>query len=253
LQAADLGLLASAGFSTVPVIRKLKLAFFSTGDELRPVGEALDYGQIYDSNRYLLHALLADPAIEAIDLGVVRDDPAELHQRLRKASGQADVIITSGGVSVGDADFVTAALAELGRVEFWKVAIKPGKPFAFGRIGPAWFFGLPGNPVAVMVTFAQLVRPALLALAGGKPKPSLRLPAICRSALKKSPGRMEFQRGEYESNESGGLAVCASTAQGSNLLLGMSQANCFIVLPPECAGVNPGDRVEIEPFADGLY
>lgn len=252
LQAADLGLLASAGLAEVAVTRRLKVAFFSTGDELRPVGETLAYGQIHDSNRYLLHGLLQDPAIEAWDLGVLRDEPAALRQALLAASRQADAILTTGGVSVGDADFVTQTLAELGRVEFWKIAIKPGKPFAFGQIGPAWLFGLPGNPVAVAVTYAQLVRPALLHMAGGEPRPPLRLTATCRSALKKSPGRMEFQRGVFTPDRAGGLAVTAVAGQGSHQLLGLSQANCFIVLPEESAGVKPGELVEIEPFTNGF-
>jgi len=252
LNAADLGLLASAGLAEVTVTRQLRVAFFSTGDELRPLGETLGPGQIHDSNRYTLHALLADPAIAAIDLGAVRDDPAALRQILLDASRQADAIITTGGVSVGDADFVTPALAELGRVEFWKVAIKPGKPFAFGKIGPAWLFGLPGNPVAVMVTFQQLVRPALLQLTGATARRPLRLKATSRSALKKSPGRMEFQRGVFGPDGNGGLIVEGVAGQGSHQLLGLCRANCFIVLPTDTAGVKPGDAVDIEPFVEGF-
>jgi len=250
LQAADLGVLASAGFAKATVTRRLRVAFFSTGDELRHVEEPLDFGQIHDSNRYLLHGLLDDPAIAAIDRGVVPDDAAALKQALLDASQQADVIISTGGVSVGDADFVTSALAELGRVEFWKLAVKPGKPFAFGRIGPAWFFGLPGNPVAVMVTFRQLVRPALLRMIGAQARPPLRLRAICRSRLKKAPGRLEFQRGQFEADGEGGFTVVGLAGQGSHQLLGMSRANCLIVLGAGNAGVKPGDSVEIEPFLE---
>ncbi len=250
LQAADLGVLASAGFAKATVTRRLRVAFFSTGDELRPVEEPLDFGQIHDSNRYLLHGLLDDPAIAAIDRGVVPDDAAAVKQALLDASQQADVIISTGGVSVGDADFVTSALAELGRVEFWKVAVKPGKPFAFGRIGPAWFFGLPGNPVAVMVTFRLLVRPALLRMIGAQARPPLRLRAICRSRLKKAPGRLEFQRGQFEADGEGGFTVIGLAGQGSHQLLGMSRANCLIVLGAGNAGVKPGDSVEIEPFLE---
>ena len=250
LRVADLGLMASAGFPTASVTRKLRVAFFSTGDELRPVGDALAPGQIYDSNRYLLHGLLHEPSIEAIDMGVVADDPGAVKHTLLEASQQADAIITTGGVSVGDPDFVTAALAELGQVGFWKVAIKPGKPFAFGRIGPAWLFGLPGNPVAVMVTFRQLVQPALRHMTGASAKAPLRLTAICRSTLKKSPGRMEFQRGELMADGMGGFAVTGFAGQGAHQLLGMSRANCFIILPKDSAGVGPGDSVEIEPFVD---
>jgi molybdopterin molybdotransferase len=252
LQAADLGLLASAGFSTVAVTRRLRVAFFSTGDELRPVGEPLGHGQIYDSNRHLLHALLDDPAIAGMDLGVVADDAAAVKQALQQAASLADAVITTGGVSVGEADFVTACLAELGRVEFWKVAVKPGKPFAFGRIGPAWLFGLAGNPVAVMVAFRHLVRPALLQMMGAQPRPALRLQAVCRSRLKKAPGRVEFQRGHFEADGAGGLTVTGSGGQGSHQLLGMSRGNCFIVLGVDNAGVKPGDSVEIEPFLDAF-
>ncbi|MDD5036798.1 MAG: molybdopterin-binding protein, partial [Methylococcaceae bacterium] len=193
------------------------------------------------------------PAIEAIDLGVVTDDPVAVKNALREASHRADAIISSGGVSVGEADFVTESLAEIGRIGFWKVAIKPGKPFAFGSIGQSWFFGLPGNPVAVMVTFLQIVRPSLLHLMGAQPAPTLRLKAASRSYLKKSPGRMEFQRGLFAPDGNGDLVVSASQGQGSHQLLGMSQANCFIVLPADNTGISPGDIVEIEPFAAGLF
>ena len=250
---ADLGLLASAGFPQAMVTRKLRVAFFSTGDELQPVGETLAFGQIYDSNRYLIHGLLDHPAIEIIDLGVITDDAAAIKKTLLEASNQADAIITSGGVSVGDADFITSCLAELGKVEFWKVAVKPGKPFAFGKIGPAWFFGLPGNPVAVMVTFQQLVRPALLEMIGSQTKPPLRLMAVCRSPLKKSPGRMEFQRGIFEADAEGNFAVTGLDRQGSHQLSGVSQANCFIVLPKENSRIKPGEMVEIEPFVSASF
>jgi len=253
LQAAELGLMASAGIPKATVTRKLRVAFFSTGDELRPVEESLMYGQIYDSNRYLLHSLLNCQSIEAIDMGVVPDDATAVKQALLDASRQADAVISSGGVSVGDLDFVTASLAELGHVGFWKVAVKPGKPFAFGRIGPAWFFGLPGNPVAVMVTFRQLVRPALHRLMGTQPKLPLRLQAVCRTPLKKSPGRMEFQRGQFESDMEGGISVTGFSGQGAHQLLGMSRANCLIVLPKDNAGVKLGERVEIEPLFDDFF
>ena len=219
---------------------------------MRPVGAALGPGQIYDSNRYTLHGLLTDPAIDMLDFGVVADDPAALRRVLLEAGAQADAIITTGGVSVGDADFVTPALAELGRVEFWKVAVKPGKPFAFGKIGPAWLFGLPGNPVAVVVTFLQLVRPALLRLMGAPAARPPRLKASSRSALKKSPGRMEFQRGVFGPDGAGGLIVESVGGQGSHQLSGLCRANCFIVLPTDTAAVQPGDVVDIEPFCDGF-
>ncbi len=253
LTPADLGLLASVGMALAPVKRKACVAFFSTGDELRPVEEPLAYGEIHDGNRYILHALLDHPCIQALDLGIVPDDPAALKRALSEASRNADAVVTSGGVSVGEADFVTASLAELGRTEFWRVGIKPGKPLAFGRIGSSWFFGLPGNPVAVMVTFRQILQPALQQLTGAQATPPLRLKAVSRSVLRKSPGRMEFQRGLFSQNEDGAFTVVGCEGQGSHQLLGMSRANCFIVLPEENAGVKPGDIVEIEPFIECFF
>lgn len=250
LTAADLGLLASVGQAEVRVRRKLRVAFFSTGDELRPLGEPLNHGEIHDSNRYALHALLHHPCIEPIDLGLVGDDRQVLKRVFRDASACADAIMTSGGVSVGDADFVAGILAELGQVDFWKVAIKPGKPFAFGRLGRAYFFGLPGNPVAVMVTFRQIVRPALLQLMGSKPSPVLRFQAVCRSRLSKSPGRLEFQRGIFVPNDEGGFDVESCGAQDSHRLSSISRANCFIILSADNAGIEPGDSVTIEPFGE---
>lgn len=250
LNAADLGLLAANGLNDVLVTRKVRIAYFSTGDELRPVEETLGPGQIHDSNRYTLSALLQHPCIEALDLGVVRDTPDAVKSALTEAAELADVIISTGGVSVGAADFVSSALAELGRIGFWKLALKPGKPLAFGHIGKACFFGLPGNPAAVIVTFWQLVRPALLRLAGAQAPPPLRLTATCRARLKKAPGRMEFQRGRFEADEQGGFSVALSGGQGSHQLLGFSAANCLIVLPAENAGVEPGETVVIEPLPE---
>ncbi|MBS1213545.1 MAG: molybdopterin molybdenumtransferase, partial [Proteobacteria bacterium] len=183
LSPADMGMLASAGITDVPCHRKIRVAFFSTGDELSPIGRPLAYGMIHDSNRYTLGALLDHPLIDATDLGVVRDDPDALRETLQEASARADAILTTGGVSVGEADYVTRVLEEIGQVNFWKIAVKPGKPFAFGRIGNAWLFGLPGNPVAVMVGFHTLVRPALLRLSGTLAEPDLRLRATCFSPL----------------------------------------------------------------------
>ncbi|NJD08697.1 MAG: molybdopterin molybdotransferase MoeA [Methylococcaceae bacterium] len=246
LGAVDLALLASAGIATVTVNRPLRIAHFSTGDELTPLGTALEFGRIYDSNRYLLQGLLASPLLETRDMGLVADDRAALSQTLTEAAAWADLVISTAGVSVGDADLVTGVLAELGQVEFWKIAVKPGKPFAFGRIGTAWFCGLPGNPAAVLVAFQQLVRPALLRLAGAKPNPPLRLRAVSRNPLRKSPGRMEFQRGHCHIDANGTLTVTSCGAQGSHRLSGASQANCLIVLEGNSAGVSAGETVTIE-------
>jgi molybdopterin molybdotransferase len=249
LTPADLGLLASAGLGTVQVRRRIRVAHFSTGDELSPLGEALAPGMIYDSNRYTLSALLDRPFLEAHDLGVVRDDPVALRHVLETAAERSDAVVTTGGVSVGDADFVAKLLDDLGLVNFWKVAIKPGKPFAFGSIGRARFFGLPGNPVAVLVAFHELVRPGFLRMAGTDLPPDLWLSAVCQSHLRKAPGRMEFQRGYYEQNGSGQIVVTACGKQGSHRLSGISQANCFIVLPPESGPVQPGETVSIKPYS----
>lgn len=250
LAPADIGLLASVGLAEIPVKRRLRVALLSTGDELRPVGEPLGLGEIHDSNRYVLHALLAELGVEALDFGALPDDPTTLERTLLSVAEQADAILTTGGASVGDADYVVDVLRAIGRVDFWKVAIKPGKPFAFGQIGAAWLFGLPGNPAAAMITFRQLVRPALFKLMGTVPTVPLRLPAVCATPLKKSPGRLEFQRGVFSRDANGGLTVSGLAGQGSHRLTSMSRANCFIVLPLECAGVEPGDTVEIEPFGE---
>jgi len=245
---ADLGLLASQGHADVLVRRKVRVAFLCTGDELRGVGQTLQEGQIYDSNRYVMHALLQQAGVNAIDLGVVADEPASIRSLILEAAAIADAVITSGGVSLGEADFVTRTLAEVGQVHFWKVAIKPGKPFVFGRVGPAYFFGLPGNPVAVMATFYQIVRPALRWMMGAPNPDPIRLQAICGNRLVKARGRLEFQRGFYRTDETGDLRVVGFSGQGSHLLTEMSRANCFIVLPAESEGAEIGDRVEIQPL-----
>lgn len=246
---ADLGLLASVGIAEVPVLRRIRVAFFSTGDELREVGEPLEDGHIYNSNRYTLSAMLRRLHVEALDLGVVRDDRAAVAQAFHDASEQADMVITSGGVSVGEADYVKDVLGELGDVSFWKVAIKPGRPLAFGRIGPAKFFGLPGNPVSVMVTFYQFVRPALLRMAGATEVPPLTLQVPVTSSLRKRQGRAEYQRGILRKEQDGSHTVTRTGAQGSGILTSMSQANCFIVLPMERADVQEGEMVEVIPFS----
>ncbi|MFZ5660128.1 MAG: gephyrin-like molybdotransferase Glp [Pseudomonadota bacterium] len=247
LRPATVGVLASLGIGEVSVHRRLRVAFFSTGDELQPVGAPLAPGQIYDSNRYTLHGMLRRLGAQPLDLGRVPDDPAALEQALREASVMADVVITSGGVSVGEADFVKGLLERLGRVNFWKINMKPGRPLAFGEINGATFFGLPGNPVSVMATFYQFVRPALLkrmGMAQVEPLPLLRV--RCLDMLKKRPGRVEFQRGRLQRDANGEWVVRSTGGQGSHVLSSMSSANCFIVLPQESPGVEAGGVVEVQ-------
>ena len=248
LNPADIGLIASLGIGEVRVTRKLRVAFFSTGDELRSIGEPLDAGCVYDSNRYTLHGMLSRMGIEIIDMGVVRDEKDALEAAFHSAAASADVVITSGGVSVGEADFVREILAKLGQVQFWKVAMKPGRPLAFGKVDKAYFFGLPGNPVSVMVTFYQFVQPALRLLSGDSDPEAVTVKARCVSKLKKRPGRIEYQRGILQRDDSGRMTVRKTGAQGSGILSSMSQANCFIILPMDNAGVEPGTDVDVQPF-----
>jgi len=250
ISAAHVGLLASLGVPDVRVRRRPRVAFFSTGDELRPIGTPLGPGQIYDSNRYSLGAMLTRLNLQPRDMGVVRDDPAALEAALSAAAAEADAVITTGGVSVGAADHVTETLARLGSVGFWKVAMKPGKPIAFGRIGDALFFGLPGNPVSVMATFYQLVQPALERLRGiARPAPPVFLRARCIDRLRKRPGRIEFQRGVLEHEGDGRYTVRGVGHQGAGVLRSMADANCFIVLPAERDEVAAGSEVMVQPFA----
>ena len=218
---------------------------------MRSIGEPLAPGEIYDSNRYTLHGMLTRLDAEIIDMGVARDQREEVRDALNEAATVADVIITSGGVSVGEADFVKDVLAEIGSVHFWKIAVKPGRPLAFGRIGGAVFFGLPGNPVSVMVTFYQFVQPALRTMMGQRDPQAKRIRVRCISRLTKQAGRMEFQRGIVEHDADGELIVRSTGPQGSGILNSMSRANCFIVLPTECAGIDPGTSVEVE-LLDGV-
>ncbi len=246
---AELGLLASVGVNEVQVTKKLRVAFFSTGDELRPVGTALEKGQIYDSNRYTLYGMLMRLGVEVIDMGVVRDKRDDLRQAFLRAADCADVTITSGGVSVGEADFVKQTLESIGQVSFWKVAMKPGRPLAFGKIGNTWFFGLPGNPVSVMVTFYVFVQPAIKKMMGMDDYVPITINAICNTKLRKRAGRVEYQRGILtKTDEAGSYAVEKTGAQGSGILRSMSDANCFIVLPMQSTGVAAGDSVPVIPF-----
>ena len=247
IRPAELGLLASLGIAELAVYRRLRVAFFSTGDELRSIGSVLEEGQIYDSNRYTIYGMLTRLGCEVIDMGVVRDDPRLLESAFREAASMADVVITSGGVSVGEADFTKDLLDRLGEVLFWKIAMKPGRPLAYGKLGSAHFFGLPGNPVSVMVTFYEFVRDALLVLMGrtdGAVLPALQVP--CVSPLKKAPGRTEFQRGVLFRDEGGAWKVRLTGEQGSGILRSMSEANCFIVLPETCGNVSAGTLVEVQ-------
>jgi len=247
LHAADCGLISSLGIGEVTVYRRLRVAFFSTGDELVSIGTQPKEGQIFDSNRYTIHAMLTRMGCEVLDMGVVRDDPKLLEKAFNDAAAAADVVITSGGVSVGEADFVKDLLNKLGEVVFWKIAMKPGRPLAYGKIGAAHFFGLPGNPVSVMVTFYQFVRDALLKLAGCDPvplTPSFKVP--CTSTLKKAPGRTEFQRGILSRDAAGIWSVRVTGEQGSGILRSMSEANCFIILSTDQGNVTPGTMVDVQ-------
>jgi molybdopterin molybdotransferase len=255
IRPAEIGLIASLGIAEVMVKRRLRVAFFSTGDELASIGSALGEGQVYDSNRYTLYGMLQRLGVEILDMGVIKDDRVLLENALRTAAKNADVIITSGGVSVGEADFIKAMMAKLGEVLFWRIAMRPGRPMAFGRIASegqsAFLFGLPGNPVAVMVTFHQFVRDALLFLAGRTGDcsiPLLRVPSA--AALRKVPGRTEYQRGVL-SNAGGVWSVRLTGQQGSGVLRSMSEANCFIVLEHDRGNIDAGDLVGVQLF-EGL-
>ncbi len=257
LRPAELGLIASLGMGTVTVRRRLRVALFSTGNELRDLGQPLDPGCIYDSNRHTLAGALARLGVEVVDLGLVRDDPDALAATLQRAIAEADVVLTSGGVSVGDADHTRALLARLGRVDFWKVAMRPGRPFAFGPLTapdgqpPRWLFALPGNPVASLVTFYAFVREALLQLGGAEPQPLPMLRVRCETAIRKRPGRTEFQRGIVARAADGGWSVRLTGAQGAGILRSMSEANALVVLGHEQASVPAGEPVEVWLF-DGL-
>ncbi|MCK9388663.1 MAG: molybdopterin molybdotransferase MoeA [Sulfuritalea sp.] len=264
LRPAEIGIIASLGVAELVVRRRVRVALFSSGDELCSIGTPLVSGAVYDSNRYTLWGMLTRLGCEVIDMGVVRDDPVALEAAFREAAACSDAIVTSGGVSVGEADFIKQLMAQLGEVAFWKIAMKPGRPMAFGRIGKtppdgadgtnasgAWLFGLPGNPVAVMVAFYQFVRPAILKLAGVDPvKPFPAFPARCTEPMKKGRDRTEFQRGILF-QENGEWCVRPTGAQGSGMLRSMSEADCFIVLEHDRGPVGAGDTVMVQ-LMDGL-
>ncbi|KXR38379.1 molybdopterin molybdotransferase [Escherichia coli] len=249
LTTAELPVIASLGIAEVPVIRKVRVALFSTGDELQLPGQPLGDGQIYDTNRLAVHLMLEQLGCEVINLGIIRDDPHALRAAFIEADSQADVVISSGGVSVGEADYTKTILEELGEIAFWKLAIKPGKPFAFGKLSNSWFCGLPGNPVSATLTFYQLVQPLLAKLSGNT---ASGLPARQRvrtaSRLKKTPGRLDFQRGVLHRNADGELEVTTTGHQGSHIFSSFSLGNCFIVLERDRGNVEVGEWVEVEPF-----
>ena len=249
---AELGMIASLGIGEVSVFRRLRVAFFSTGDELKSVGSALAAGEIYDSNRYTLYGMLTRLGCDIVDMGVIADAPEKVEHAFKTAAQSADVVITSGGVSVGEADYVKQLLDKLGEVLFWKIAMKPGRPLAYGKIGAAHFFGLPGNPVAVMITFYQFVREALLIMQGQReiaPLPTFKVPLS--APIRKMPGRTEFQRGILTPDGKGGFTVQSTGDQGSGILSSMSRANCFIVLDTDTGNVAAGELVAVQ-LLEGL-
>ena len=258
LKASDIGLAASLGIAELGVYQRIKVAILSSGDELCDMSEPLVPGKIYDSNRFSLHACLSRLGFEIMDCGIVRDTPEDLRRAFTLASQKADVIISSGGVSVGEADFTKQIMDELGEVGFWKIAMRPGRPMAFGSLkpispktSPTVFFGLPGNPVAVMVTFYQFVRNALLQLNGAL-KPEIPLVLVqSAEAIRKKSGRTEFQRGVLFRNSEGKLFVKSTGSQGAGILRSMSEANCFMILHHDQGNIAPGDWVDVEIF-DGL-
>ena len=261
---AALGLLASLGLPTATVFRKLRVAYFSTGDEILSLGEAPREGAVYDSNRYTVWGMLQGMGIECIDLGVVRDDTALLEAAFVQAAAQADAIVTSGGVSVGEADHTKAMMRQLahshtpgeGGVAFWRIAMRPGRPMAVGRIGRVPLFGLPGNPVAVMVTFLAFVRPALWQMMGARADdPQVQIPLLqarSREAIRKKPGRTEYQRAIVSRAADGSLQVRTTGQQGSGVLSSMVQANGLMVLPHAQGNIAAGDVVEVMMFAGVL-
>ena len=247
---ADLGLLASLGFSKVSVYRKPRVAFFSNGDEIRQPGEPLELGELYDSNRQTLYAMLKRAGVKGIDLGVVGDSYKEIRKVIKKGDRLADMVITSAGASVGEADYVYDVLAELGKVKLWKIAVKPGRPLAFGELPDSVFFGLPGNPVSVMTSFASCIRPAIEKMSGQTVSNPIQIRARTTTDIRKRPGRSEFQRALAYNDEQGNLVVDVRRYQGSGVLSSMAEGNCFVFLALESSGAQAGDEVDILLFSE---
>ncbi|TPH17830.1 molybdopterin molybdotransferase MoeA [Litorilituus lipolyticus] len=248
----DIGVLASLGVPTVKVFRKLNVALIATGDELKLPGQALTEGDIYESNSFVLSAMLEKLHVNVINFGIIKDDLSAIKAAFIDADKQADAVISSGGVSVGDADYTKTVLDELGEIGFWKIAMKPGKPFAFGKLANSVFFGLPGNPVSALVTFHQLALVALTKMQNAEPLKRTTLRVKTTSDLRKSPGRMDFQRGVLSVNEQGETVVASTGSQGSGILSSLAQANCFIVLESEQASVSKNDYVTVQMFDNYL-
>ncbi|ENM5841841.1 bifunctional molybdopterin-guanine dinucleotide biosynthesis adaptor protein MobB/molybdopterin molybdotransferase MoeA [Vibrio mimicus] len=248
LLSPEMGMLASLGFAHADVFRSLKVAIFSTGDEVQAPGGEIEPNSIFDSNRFTLTGLLKQLGCQVIDLGIIEDDEAKMMQVLGQAAKQADVVITSGGVSVGDADFIKSALEKLGQIDFWRINMRPGRPLAFGQIAGKPFFGLPGNPVAVMVSFINFVEPALRKMQGEQGWQPLKANAIALEDLRSRQGRTEFSRGVYAFNTQGQLTVRTTGKQGSGILRSMSEANCLIEIAPAIDTVKVGESVTIIPL-----
>ena len=248
LTAVDIGVLASLGVAEIKVYRKLKVALIATGDELKLPGQDLRPGDIYESNSFVIAAMLKKLHVEVIDFGIIADDLAAITAAFVRADEQADAVISSGGVSVGDADYTKTVLDNLGEIGFWKIAMKPGKPFAFGKLANSIFFGLPGNPVSALVTFHQLALVALTKMQNAHPLKRTQLVVKCTDDLPKSPGRMDFQRGVISVNEQGENVVTSTGAQGSGILTSLARANCFIILASEQGKVKAGEMVKVELF-----
>jgi len=244
----NIGVAASLGLSEIPVYRQLKVAIFSTGDELVPPGANLNTGQIYDSNRYSVAAVCQRLGYQVIDLGLIADDYDKIKSVMLEAAAAADVLLTSGGVSVGEADFVKPIVEEIGQIDLWKVAIKPGKPIAIGSINQCKFFGLPGNPVSAMVTLNLLVQPAMQKLSGMELIQPIIIPAICDTNLHKKSGRRDYQRGTAYADEQGNWRVKSTGTQGSAKLTSVAQGNCYIVLDENCSDIAAGEKVNIQLF-----